>query len=273
MVSMIARVANVALMEYGTSNGSISKSQTAFLLLWYKVLLRSPSNHQFRGAIAAKDRIDRLNRGLRTDGKTLFARQPVTQVDNDAWKSCLGFTPEHVVAKTLSATTQLVPTVEAKTREIMRDHLQKLLPELMVQRVNDVRSVDTFFSSLPTVQGFKCWNLYCFRRTGLDVAILTRRRSQSPTTFCCCGTLTIVKSDYAPEFKVNVGWITCRQCRFVLRSQKHIIQTLWWCFESCDSSFDENKRVPSQLLVLHFGIGKPFTDGPRQTQSELDYTT
>ena len=33
------------------------------------------------------------------------------------WKRCLGFIPDHVVTKTLAATSQLVPTVEAETRD------------------------------------------------------------------------------------------------------------------------------------------------------------
>jgi hypothetical protein len=39
------------------------------------------------------------------------------------WQYHLGFIPNHVVDKTLSATMQMVDTVEAETREHMRDHL------------------------------------------------------------------------------------------------------------------------------------------------------
>ena len=99
----------------------------------------------------------------------------------------------------------LVPTVEADTREMMRDHFQTRLPEEKVHRVNDTCYVDTFFSSTPSVRGFSRWNLFCFRRTGLDVAYLMRRRSQSPTTLprmlAECGAPTVLKSDNAPEFK------------------------------------------------------------------------
>jgi hypothetical protein len=62
------------------------------------------------------------------------------------WKHRLGFAPDHVIQKTLEATTQMVPTVEAETREVMRDHLMSRLPELKLRRVNDTCYVDTFFS-------------------------------------------------------------------------------------------------------------------------------
>ena len=133
-------------------------------------------------------------------------RRPVKQENRTEWKRRLGFSPDHVVVdKTLSATTQLVPTVESETREMMRDHFQTRLPQLKVRRVNDTCYVDTFFSSIPSVRGFTCWNQYCFRRTGLDVVFLMRRRSQGPTTLpkmvAECGAPLLIKSDNAPEFK------------------------------------------------------------------------
>ena len=48
----------------------------------------------------------------------------------------------------------MVQSVEAETREIMRDHFQTRLPQLKVRRVNDVCYVDTFFSSLPSIRGY-----------------------------------------------------------------------------------------------------------------------
>ncbi len=140
-------------------------------------------------------------------------RRPLAAPDLVTWKRCLGFTPDHVVAKTLSVTTQLVPTVEAESREIMRDHFQTRLPELHVRRVNDTCCADTFFSSIPSVRGFTCWNLFSFQRTGLDVIYLMRRRSQSPTTLprmvAKCGAPLIMKSDNAPEFK-GKRWVDYR---------------------------------------------------------------
>ncbi len=107
--------------------------------------------------------------------------------------------------KTLNATTQMIPTAEAESHEIMCDHFQARLPELRVRRVNDLCCVDTFFSSIPLVRGFTCWNLFCFKRKGLDVVYLMRRRSQSPTTLprmvAECGAPLTLQLDNAPEFK------------------------------------------------------------------------
>jgi hypothetical protein len=52
------------------------------------------------------------------------------------WKYHLGFIPDHVVDKTLSATMQMVDTVEAETREHMRDHLVSRLHSTFIVKKN-----------------------------------------------------------------------------------------------------------------------------------------
>ena len=133
-------------------------------------------------------------------------RRPVTDTVTVAqWKQRLGFAPDHVIKKTMDATTQLVTTVEAETREVMRDHFQTRLPELKVRRVNDTCYVDTFFASVPSIRGYDCWNLFAYQRSGMDVVYLLRKRSQSPATLSSLitdfGAPARIKSDNAPEFK------------------------------------------------------------------------
>lgn len=62
------------------------------------------------------------------------------------WKLLLGAIPNHVVEKTLQATTQMVPSVETETRD-----LNTRLPELKVKRINDQLNIDTLFSSVKSV--------------------------------------------------------------------------------------------------------------------------
>jgi hypothetical protein len=162
------------------------------------------------------------------------------------WKRCLGFPPDHVVAKTLNATTQLAPSVEAETREIMRDHFQTRLPELKVRRVNDVCYVDTFFSSITSVRGFTCWNLFCFKRTGLDVAYLMRRRAQSPPTLARmitdCGAPRQIKSDNAPEFK-GQRWIACLE--------QHSISSVYTEAHHPNQNLAERRGGTLKAAVVH----------------------
>ena len=85
-----------------------------------------------------------------------------------------------VLKKTLSATIQMIPTVEAETRELMRDHFKTRIPELKLLRRNDIAYVDTFFSSIKSVRGYHCWNLFCFKDAGCDYPVLLQWKSQTP---------------------------------------------------------------------------------------------
>ena len=114
---------------------------------------------------------------------------PIPSIDTVEWKRCLGFAPDHDITKRFRRQHNWCRRWKPK-KEIMRDHFQN----------------DTFFLSIrPSVRGYSCWNLFCYRRTGLDVAYLMRRRSQSPITLprmvANCGAPTLLKSDNAPEFK------------------------------------------------------------------------
>ena len=120
-------------------------------------------------------------------------------------KHCLGFIPDLVVQKTLKATTQFVPTVEAESREHMQNHLLTRLPELKHRCINDTARCDTFFSSIPSVRGFTCWTQYLFLHSGLDQVYLMRRRSQYLPALqwmlVDCGVPHTIHLDNAPEYK------------------------------------------------------------------------
>ena len=92
------------------------------------------------------------------------------------WTKRLAFAPEEVITKTLQATTQLVPNIEAETRMIMRDHLKTRLPYLKTKRVNDTLYRDTFFSSITSIRGYTCFNLHCYKESALDVVYLMKRK-------------------------------------------------------------------------------------------------
>ena len=121
------------------------------------------------------------------------------------WKRNLAFPPDEVIEHTLNATTQMIPTVEAESREIMRDHLKSRLACLRYRRQRDTDYLDTFKASRPSVRGFLYFNLFCGQKSGYDHPILMKRKSESPETleahFQHCGTPNALKMDNAKEFK------------------------------------------------------------------------
>lgn len=121
------------------------------------------------------------------------------------WKAALGFPPDNVVQKTLQATTQYVPSIESETREIMRDHFASRFPCFKFRRLNSIICLDTFFSSVKSIRGYTCFNLYSCTKSGYDLPVLMHRRSQLPQTIMTfvkkCGIPKVIPSDNAPEFK------------------------------------------------------------------------
>ena len=116
----------------------------------------------------------------------VYSRKISRKIDIMDWKQRLGFAPDKVIKKTLEATTQLVPSLETEAKEIMRDRLKTRTPELKVRRVNDAMFADTFFASIKSVRGFKCWNLYCYQKSGIDIPCLQVHRSQGHVTLLSC---------------------------------------------------------------------------------------
>jgi hypothetical protein len=67
-----------------------------------------------------------------------------------------------------------------------------------------------------------CWNLFAFRKTGLDAIYLMRRRSQSPTTFgvvnynnnekCSTGILSDVVHCNEMQYKYHIWKYGRRSC-------------------------------------------------------------
>ena len=144
-----------------------------------------------------------FDRRLHSSLMTSVRRNPLIDIN---WKENLGFIPDEIVEKTKLATTQMVPTVEAETREIMKGHLKsRIPPELRLRHVNDIVCIDTFFSSVLSIRKYKCFNLFGFKTSHFDTVYLMRRRSQAPSTvmkcFVDCGVPHTVHSDNAPEFK------------------------------------------------------------------------
>jgi len=110
----------------------------------------------------------------------LHSRVVHTRTDQEleTWRVNLGCPPMRVVKKTLEATTQLVKTVEAETREIMRDHYKARLYPLRPHRLNEWMAMDTFQSTVTSVRGYKYFQLFSMIESNYDSIQLMRKKSQ-----------------------------------------------------------------------------------------------
>lgn len=117
--------------------------------------------------------------------KRIYTRRRRARAEDDVkkWRANLGYPTSEVTKRTLKVTTRLVNTVEAETREYMRDHFKPRLECLRPHRINDVCFSDTFFSSISSVRGYKCFQMFALKESGHDVPYLMRKESQASTRF------------------------------------------------------------------------------------------
>ena len=113
--------------------------------------------------------------------KRIYTRRRNTTVspDMDAWRANLGYPTMEVTKKTVENTTQYVSSVEAETREYMRDHRKSRLMALRPHRINDVCFSDTFFSSIVSVRGYTMFQMFSMRDSKYDIPYLMRKESQA----------------------------------------------------------------------------------------------
>ena len=77
------------------------------------------------------------------------------------WRERLGFPPENVMAATLTATTQLCANpVEMDNREAPRQHRKSRVLPLHPRRIEGRTDSDTYFSSIKSVRGFTCVQVF-----------------------------------------------------------------------------------------------------------------
>jgi hypothetical protein len=100
--------------------------------------------------------------------RSLIPKDKVVRFGNDNrlehWKQLLGYPTNEVMEKTLESTTQLcAEPVEMERREIPRQHRKKRLLPLHPRRLRGRTDTDTFFSSVKSIHGYKCVQLFVHR--------------------------------------------------------------------------------------------------------------
>ena len=95
------------------------------------------------------------------------------------WAKNLGYTTRQNVEQTLLATTQHIKDDPAQSRMIMRDHYVARLLPLRPHRISDTCYTDTFFSSVKSVRGYKCFQLFSLKESKFDTTYLMKAKSQA----------------------------------------------------------------------------------------------
>ena len=92
----------------------------------------------------------------------------------------------------------MVQTLEAETREYMRDHLKTRVWALKPKRIDDVMYAHTFFSSIVSIGGFKYFQMFAFKSSKFEKVELMRREANAPEKY-----LDVIRSIGAPNKTVT----------------------------------------------------------------------
>ena len=105
-----------------------------------------------------KYEIIKLTSRLSYEPQRIYSRRAATipTKELEAWRFRLDLPTYALTTLTLVNTTQMLQTLQAETREYMRDHYKTRFWALRPHHINDVMYSDAFFASMKSIQGFKC---------------------------------------------------------------------------------------------------------------------
>ena len=141
-------------------------------------------------------------------------------VTYDEWRGRLGYPTLEVTKKTIAATTQMVKTLEAETREYMRDHFKSRVRCLRPKRINDTLYSDTFFSSVSSIRGYSKFQLFTFKKCKRTICSLMKRESEAPDKY-----QDILRTIGAPNRTVTDNAKVCTGQRWTKLNRDYCIAT------------------------------------------------
>ena len=99
------------------------------------------------------------------------------------WRDCLGYPAYDVIKATLENTTNLIQTLQTKTREYMRDNYRTRVWALRPRHIDNVLYSDTFFSYVCAIRGYKYFQMFAFKHSKFERIHLMWREANAPKAY------------------------------------------------------------------------------------------
>ena len=106
-------------------------------------------------------------------------RRSQVEPDIAKWRENLGFPTFTTTKDTLENSTQMISTLQAETREYMRDSIQARAQALRPHRIDDTLFSDTFYSGVVSIRGYKCFQMFAYKKSQMDVIQLMKREKEA----------------------------------------------------------------------------------------------
>ena len=143
-------------------------------------------------------------------------RVSTIDVGVEDWCARLGYPTYEVTQVTLKNTTQMIQTLQAESREYLRDYYKTRVRDIRPHMINDVMYSDTFFSPFRSVRGHTYFQLFAFKATKLTKSKIMRRESQAPEIY-----EDVIRHIGAPNKTVTDNAIVCTGKRWTYQYLVH----------------------------------------------------
>ena len=88
-----------------------------------------------------------------------------------------------VTKATLSHNTNIVHTLQAETREYMRNHYKTRVWALRPRIIDDGMYSDTFFSNITSIRGYNFFQLFAYKYSKFERIELMKRKVNAPESY------------------------------------------------------------------------------------------
>ena len=114
----------------------------------------------------------------------------------------------------------MVQTLQAESREYLRNYYKTRVWSLRPHRINDVCFSDTFFSSFISIRGYKSFQLFAFKKSKFIKIKLMKREAEAPEQY-----EDIIRTYGAPNKCVTDNAKVCTGKRWTAINRKFCIET------------------------------------------------
>jgi len=168
-----------------------------------------------------------------------------SDVPVEEWRARLGFPTFEVTKDTLANTTQMVQTLQAETREYLRDHYKTRVWALRPRRINDVCFSDTFFAAVQSIRGFNCFQLFAFKKSKLNVIKLLKKEANAPEAY-----EDVIREFGAPNKTVTDNAQVLTGSRWTTINRRYCIESGFTVPHHQHQNFSEGEGGNFKLAIL-----------------------
>ena len=104
-------------------------------------------------------------------------------MDVPLWRKRSGYSSFERNEATLLSITQMIQSLESENREYTRDRYKTRVEHLDLEIFDDAIYSDILFSSIPSIRGYRCFQVSSLKKYRLDKVTLIHSEANAPEAY------------------------------------------------------------------------------------------